>query len=158
MIKRFLGVLGLYSIVLMILASSYLSGEPLCILSVMNRIYSQNDFTRISEYFTGVEDNGFDTVLRTDDCVRGGIYLVIKLNRCVPQLGRGAYLRFRYLPSGLNKEKEKIFSLDSGCGVSPWVFVGVTGVDACQNLVAWSIEIGSEEGCVVKDSYLWAMR
>lgn len=155
MSKRFF---GFSCFLLIICMSAVSSGAPLRILSVMNRGYGQNDFTRISEYFTGIEDNGYDTVLRTDDCVRAGTYLVIAINQSVAELSDDAFLRIKYLLSGSNKEKERVFNLRSQCGRSSWIFVGVTGADLCGCLVAWSIEIHSNDECVIENSYLWSMK
>lgn len=155
MIKRFLRP---FFILLMLCASTALSAVPLRIVSVMNRFYCQNDFTRISEYFTGVENTGGDTILRTDNCGRAGIYLVIGLNQSVSQLSDGAFLKFRYFVSDSNDPKEQTFSLNPNCGITPWIFVGITGADFHgQNLVAWSIEICSNDDHVVKNSFLWSM-
>lgn len=126
----------------------------------MNRYYCQNDFTRISEYFTGVENTGGNIILRSDCRGRAGIYLVLGLNKFVSQLSDGAFLRFRYIVSDCNEEQEMTFNLEPSCGRSPWIFIGITGKDfhgPCQNLVAWSVEICSGEDHVIKNSFLWRM-
>lgn len=153
-------LMRLFCVLLMIFASSALTAKPLRILSVMNRNYCHNDFTRISEYFTGVEDTGGDTILRTDNCGRAGIYLVISLNKIVSQLSDGAFLKFSYIVSDSNEKKEITFNLDSSCGNTPWIFIGITGADfhgICQNLVAWSIEIYSNDDYALKNSFLWSI-
>lgn len=156
MTKRFLRFLFF---VLLICTSTALSAMPLRILSTMTRYYSHNESTRISEFFTGVEDNGQDTVLRTDNCGRAGIYLVVGLNKFICQLKDGCILRFRYLVSDCKEEKEIRFDLES-CGRSPWIFIGITGKDfhgPSQSLVAWSVEICSEGDYAIKNSFLWGM-
>lgn len=153
------GFLGYALIVLLMSGVSVLGGGPLGILSVMENIYKKEKFTRISEYFTGIEDTGGDTIFRTNECGREGIYLVICLNRSVSRLSEGAFLRFRYVLSDGMGEEEMVFEIDPRCGNTSWIYVGVTGPDyhgACQYLKAWQIEICSGEERVIRSSYLWA--
>lgn len=157
--KQFLGYLF---IGLLIFASAGLDAAlPLCILSVTDKGHMTKDkFTRISEYFTGIEDTGGDTIFRTDGCGREGIYLVVGLNRSVSRLSEGAYLKFSYLLSDSKREEEVTFEIDPKCGHTRWIYLGVTGINyhgPCQYFVAWSIEIHSNEEHVVQNSFLWRM-
>lgn len=130
--------------------------EKLIIYSVTKCFYDKSKFTRISEYFTGIEDTGGDTLLRTDPDCRSGLYLVININKPICTLGPGAFLHFKYVLSGCKKVQEKCFSLDSPCGFTRWIYLGITGADLCGGLVAWSIEIHSKADCVIQNSYLWS--
>lgn len=157
MTKQFL---GLCCFLLWICGSTAFGWNSLAIRSAMVRNYTANDFTRISEYFTGRPNNGADTVLRTDETGRGGIYLVIKLNKLIYNLDPNAVLTFKYILSDSNDEKEKVFDLAPVAGRSPWIFIGITGADfhgPDQTLVAWSLDIQENEQLVTEHSYLWTM-
>ena len=153
---------GVYCIILFFFGPILCAWEPpLSIRSIMVKNYGVNDFTRISEYFTGRESTGGDTILRTDPSGRAGIYLVIKLSQPLCRLAEDAVLTFRYVLSDCNRETEQTFELASVAGSSRWLFVGVTGADyhgAAQSLMAWSVEIASNGECVAQESYLWRMR
>lgn len=134
--------------------------DRLCIESVLVKHYLATDFLRISEYFTGKENTGGDTILRVDDLWRAGLYLVVKLSQPACELSEDAELIFKYVLSDCKEEKNKVFELKSKRGRSHWVFVGMTGVDyhGCnQTFLAWSLEIYSNGECVSQESYLWDM-
>lgn len=134
---------------------------PLSIQSTMVRHYGANDFTRISEYFIGREDRGADTIVRTDELGRAGIYLVLKLDRPICRLSEDSKLIFRYILSNCQREQERVFPLAPVAGKSPWIFVGVTEADYCgpgQSLLAWFVEVHSQGEVVDQKSYLWEMR
>ena len=128
----------------------------LCVTSTMTKLYSQNDFTRISEYLTGCENTDGDYVFRTDEDCRGGMYVVLKLNKSLRCLGEGARLKFGYVLSDSAKTHYKEFVIPGYKSGSRWVYIGITGKDwGCSDLVAWSVDMEGALTSVKKGSYLW---
>lgn len=152
--------LGIYCIFFFFFSPKVFSNPPLSIQSTMIKNYSTNDFTRISEFFTGREGRGEDTIVRTDELGRAGIYLVLKLDRPICRLSEDAKLTFRYVVSDFQREKEHVFELAPVARKSPWIFVGITGSDyhgPNQSLLAWSVELHANGETVAQKSYLWEM-
>jgi len=164
-LRVFIGVLFFFSSIILIygrypILDQRIHGGPLCIESVLVKHYCANDFFAISEFFTGRENTGGDTILRTDDLQRAGLYLVVNLNKPVCELAEDAELVFQYVVSDCKNIKKKGFELKPKAGSSPWLFVGVTGADyhgRDQSFLAWSLEIYSNGERVSQESYLWEM-
>lgn len=134
--------------------------DTLCIESVIVRHYPPNSFISISEFFTGRENTGGDTILRTDELNRSGLYLVVGLNQAVNALPEDTEVVFQYILSNCRDVKKKVFEIKSKAGSSPWLFLGVTGqeyIGLCQTFLAWSLKIHANGECVTQKSYLWEM-
>lgn len=138
-------------------------GDELCIKSVTLQHLEAWKFERIREYFTGCEDCGGDTIFRLDEGERGGLYLVLGLNRAVRELGEKMELVFRYVECGQVKEKEVRWEIDPCRGGGEYVYIGLTGcrwLKREKDLKGWSVEIRDEGGELVarRASFLWEKR
>jgi len=123
---------------------------------------SEEDFLRISEFFTGKENMGFHLVLRTNSEEREGLYFIIGLNGNVNDLPKGTELRINYILSDNPDPQTISFDLPEGQGMSRELYVGLTGesmpLDG-EPPLAWEIEfLDAEKEILIKNqSFLWKM-
>ena len=116
-------------------------------------------FHRISEYFTGKENTGGITVLRSHPDERAGFYWLVRLdNRGGPLAG--ARFELQVITPTAPEAKTFAFPADLRAG-SALYQLGLTGADwpdAKARPAAWRLRVRAADGTAlaVKDSFLWA--
>jgi hypothetical protein len=127
----------------------------------ITRVYSgwrdAASFKRISEYFTGRENTGGQSVLRTHPEQRAGYYFLVRVaNSGAP---RKVTARLQVITDTAAKPVEFLFSpeLDSGETVFHLGLTGADWPDATTNPVAWKLDLTDAGGQapVSEQSYLW---
>ena len=114
-------------------------------------------FKRISEYFTGKENSGNTTILRTHAELRSGFYFLIRAtNVGAPS---SVKISLEVITPTDSKPKNYSFTADLKTGATV-LNLGLTGddwPDAKANPVAWKIELITADGHVLagEKSYLW---
>jgi hypothetical protein len=116
-------------------------------------------FERISEFFTGKENTGRITVLRTQAATRDGFYFFVRLHN------RGAALadaKFSLQVITPNNPQPKTFVFPAAVGGGTNLFnLGLTGADWSQpkqaHPVAWRLDLLAGDGSTVAtaQSFLW---
>ena len=118
-----------------------------------------DSYRRISEYIGGTENNGHETVLRTQPTERTGYYFLTRITTDTPVAGATLVLEV-VLPGN---PAIRTFQFPAEFGTGNKVFqVGVTGSDWPDTQMrpsAWRVTIRSSDGTVLADSpsFLWQM-
>ena len=127
---------------------------------VTTHVFGHDDFVRLGEYFTGGEDAGRRTIVRTDNLQRSGYYLVVDLDEPLSGLASGSAAVLDYVTSASGEQQRLEFPLDAGKGRT--LLIGLTGPewDSLENpLLAWRVSLigpGGEE-LASRHSFLWQM-
>jgi len=115
-------------------------------------------FKRISEYFTGRENHGGQTVLRTQAGERGGYYFLVR----TANAGAAQRVRFELSVAVPGAHEPRRYSFPAELPAGRQVFnLGVTGRDwpsGETDAVAWKIElVDASSGATIatEKSYLW---
>ncbi len=117
-----------------------------------------DSFSRLSEYFSGLENDGGQTVLRSQPAERGGYYFLVRTqtDAAVP----GARVELQVLLPGVEKPRTFTFpaALPAGSHVT---LAGLTGSDwpgAKTAPIAWHLAVLDPKGAVLAttQSFLWA--
>jgi len=116
-----------------------------------------DSFVRISEYFTGRENTGRETVVRTHPDARDGYYFLTRVRS--DHAIAGARFVLDVVTPGDPAPKSYTFAADVADG-SHVFQLGLTGGDwPAKNVhpVAWHLELQSADGKVIaaKSSFLW---
>jgi hypothetical protein len=121
----------------------------------------EQDFKRIGEYLTGVEEHGKRTVVLTQPGSRAGFYFTLKLNARAKQLPRGCRVVGEfYLPQSAEAQTFDL-TLPAKRGKSNELLFGLTGKDWLQDdaraPAAWrfTIKDADEQILGTAHSYLW---
>ena len=115
-------------------------------------------FDRISEYFTGEENTGNHTVLRSQPEVRAGYYFLIRAKSTGAQPGAKFVLQI-ITPAA---PAPKTYTFPAALSAKETVFdLGLTGTDwpdRKTNAVAWHLAIVAADGreLASRQSFLWA--
>ncbi len=115
-------------------------------------------FARISEFFSGKENPGDQTILRTQPAERAGFYFLVRTESkaAVP----GARVELQVLLPGV--ETPKVFTLPAPIPAGGHVtLAGLTGADwpdAKIRPIAWHLAVLAADGTVLAEekSFLWA--
>jgi hypothetical protein len=117
-------------------------------------------FKRISEYFTGLENDGTSIVRRTQIGQRAGLYFLVRVHH--PRTGlEGAKFVLRVVAP--DSPEPRTFEFPAGAGPGEHVYeLGLTGTDwkgKRVEPVAWKLDLFSAGGAVLASaqSFLWAM-
>jgi hypothetical protein len=114
-------------------------------------------FKRISEYFTGVENTGGETMLRTHPDQRAGFYFLVR----VANAGTALPVKMILQIIAVNEAKARQYSFATDLKVGETVLeLGVTGADwpdAKANPIAWKLDVLADDGraLATKESYVW---
>jgi hypothetical protein len=128
------------------------------------------DFKRISEYFTGRENQGGNLILRTDEAERSGMYFHVGLPLGM-RFEDGTTAVLEYIHSDAPDVETRTFVLpEMPPGIFAELLLGLTGKDwpkstrkakshHTRSLVAWRITLKDSAGVilVLRQSFLWAM-
>lgn len=116
-------------------------------------------FKRLSEYFTGKENPGRYSIVRTEPASRDGFYVSLKASGEVA-LENIAAIRLQYIPAGTQEITTIDLSVDSI--EKRRILVGFTGHQWSgteSRPIAWKIELLSTNGATLDSaqSFLWSM-
>jgi hypothetical protein len=118
-----------------------------------------DSFERISEFFSGKENPGGQTVLRSQPAERAGFYFLVRTEAKTAMEGARVELQV-FLP-GVEQPKKMTFpaTLPAGGHVT---LVGLTGADwpgEKTQPVAWHLAVLAADGTVLveENSFLWAV-
>lgn len=135
--------------------------ESVEILEIQPAFMEENAFKRISEYLTGVEEQGDRTVLRTQSQSRRGFYFTLRLDERIKHLPRGTrVIAELYTPAKLELQRFEL-ALPAKRGSNRELLVGLTGSDwPYKNErvpAAWQFVIEDPNGKRLgsAQSYLW---
>lgn len=114
-------------------------------------------FKHISEYFTGRENTGRETVLRTNPEQRAGFYFQVRVAN--PGAARPVRFQLLLIEPGSPTPHPTNFSADLPVGSTVFE-LGLTGPawqDPKSQPVAWQVQVLAEDGRVLafEKSYLW---
>ncbi|QXD24679.1 hypothetical protein F7C95_01880 [Opitutia bacterium ISCC 51] len=120
------------------------------------RYYSEESFTRISEYFNGVEVAGNRTILRSDSEARTGHYVTFQLSTS----DAVDHFKLEVYEPGSPDLKEYIFQASSSIEPSKPIYLGLTGekwADKTHPPVAYKLSVIGKDGTTLDSasSFLW---
>jgi hypothetical protein len=154
-------------VLILLLVSALFVGNVLCnadnieIENVKLRIIDAKAFSRISEYFTGRENQGRRIILRTDPEQRGGLYFIIRFSDSMKNLPRGLNLSLDYYAAGSGKLNHCGYEMPYPLKPTNKVFAGITSSDTIKLgiPIAWRIQLLTQDGSIYSElkSYLWEM-
>ena len=129
------------------------------ISSISEVYWTENDFLRIPEYFTGKEFFGKQVVVRTDKG-RAGLYFVLELNHSLARLPENSSVLIRVIRSDHPEAKRYELELPRKTTERREILLGITGSDWNSpkiKPVAWRIELQDKNGKLLaaKQSFLW---
>ena len=129
------------------------------ISSISEAYWTENNFLRIPEYFTGKEYFGKQVVLRTDKD-RAGLYFVLELNHPLANLPENSSVLIRVIRSDHPEAKLYKLELPRKTTERSEILLGITGSDWNSpkiKPVAWRIELQDQNGKLLaaKQSFLW---
>lgn len=132
------------------------------IKEIKPRYIAEEDFKRISEYFSGAENKGNRVILRSDPKERAGFYFTLVLDAKVRDLPRGTVITGEFYTPVSPDRQSHDFVLPNKLPKTKEVFVGLTGADwpVVEGVPgAWRFTIKDADGNVLarKQSYLWSM-
>ncbi len=135
-----------------------LSAEPTAsIVRVWPEYRNTESFQRISEFFTGKEEQGHRIILRTQPEARDGYYFMTRVK--ISEAETGAMLAIGYILPGSDHEYVHFFPIDLKQG-STGFLAGITGKDwpnAKAKPTAWQIRLLASDGKELArhQSFLW---
>ena len=129
------------------------------ISSISEVYWTENDFLRIPEYFTGKEFFGKEVVVRTNKG-RAGLYFVLELNHSLARLPENSSVLIRVIRSDHPEAKRYELELPRKTTERREILLGITGSDWNSpkiKPVAWRIELQDKNGKLLaaKQSFLW---
>lgn len=132
------------------------------IKEIKPRYIPEENFKRISEYWSGAENQGKRVILRTDPEVRDGYYFTLVLDEKVRDLPRGSVITGEFFTPVSTDVQVHDFRLPNKLPKTKEIFLGLTGADWPQAESvpgAWRFTIKDANGAVLaaKQSYLWSM-
>jgi len=114
-------------------------------------------FKRISEYFTGRENTGIETVLRTNPAQRAGFYFQLRVAN--PGAARPVQFQLQLIEQGSPTPHTTTFpaELKPGSAVFQLGLTGPAWQNAKSQPVAWQVQVLADDGRVLATakSYLW---
>ncbi len=139
------------------------ASQPMHLESV--RVYNKSteDFTRISEYFTGEENaHGYRLVLRTNPDQRAGVYFAASFSDDLSSLPDGSIAILDILFEDQDDIRSYSFPLPEDRSGKRVLYLGLTGQNEPKNpkqIMAWKMRIidASKQTMIEKESYLWRM-
>ena len=139
---------------------SSLAAAPLPVGRVWPEYRTAASFVRIREYFTGEENPGRETILRSQLAARAGYYFLVRLDNPEAPIAGAVFELKVILPTSATP---KIFIFKTEIPTRSHAFeVGLTGDDwpsAKTNPVAWLLTVRGPDGTELahQQSFLWAL-
>lgn len=132
------------------------------IKEIKPRYIPEENFKRISEYWSGSENKGRRVILRSDPEARDGYYFTLVLDEKVRDLPRGSVITGEFYTPVSKDLQTHEFPLPNKLPKTKEIFVGLTGADWPESDAvpgAWRFTIRNASGEVLarKKSYLWSM-
>lgn len=123
---------------------------------------STKAFTRISEFFSGSENQGGKLILRTDPEVRKGLYVIGSLSTHAMRLPPETVVRLEFITPQSPRPQEVTFTLQNANRNSRELWLGLTGeadLPEGDTLVAWALSLESPGGDILtrKTSFMWEL-
>lgn len=133
-----------------------LRAADLSLVRVWTGYRSAESFERISEYFTGEENPGGRTILRSRPEARAGYYWLVRTRAAAPAVVR---LELDVLAPGAGAPRTFAFSsrLPAGSHVTLAGLTGADWPDADVRPVAWRLRVLDAAGAELarEESFLW---
>lgn len=144
--------------VLFALASG-LAAEPISLVRVWPRWYDLDSFQRISEYFTGRQNPGDYTILRTQPEIRPGYYFLVRVKN-KGQLVQGTKFVISVILPGHPDPRTYVFPADVPAKGKVYQ-LGLTGSDWPGKKIlplAWKVDLVDASGreIATQQSFLWS--
>ena len=120
------------------------------------RFYPEESFTRISEYFNGIEDPGNRFILRSEPDFRTGHYVTFELSTPYTV----DHFRLEVYEYGSREPSEYLFKAETTIPAAKPIFLGLTGEkwnDQRQPPVAYKLSLVDKNGETLASatSFLW---
>jgi len=146
-----------HGFLLLALSAVAASAADLTIVRVFTGWRQAASFKRISEYFSGKENSGHETVLRTHAAQRAGYYFLV--HAANPGAPTAVTIKVELIPPTDTKSRDFTFTTDLKSGETV-LNLGLTGADwpdAKATPVAWKLTIltASDRVLATEKSYLW---
>ncbi len=137
--------------------SSALAGD-IQVVRVMPDYQTADSFVRISEYFTGKENTGGATILRTQPASREGFYFLVRVKTANPI--KVAWIETQVITPTAPETRTDSFAISLPAG-SHVIKLGLTGTDwpdSKAKPVAWKLRFLSADGkeLAAEQSFLWS--
>jgi hypothetical protein len=138
--------------------SPVLRAADLTLVRVWPEYRAADSFARISEFFSGVENTGGQTVLRSQPAERAGFYFLVRTE--TKTAITGARVELQVLLPGVEQPKTFSFPADVPAG-GHVMLAGLTGKDWPGEKiapVAWHLAVLAADGTTLASgqSFLWA--
>lgn len=152
----------IFALLLVLLAGNLCAEDTgIEIENVRLRIIDAKTFYRISEFFTGHENQGRRVIVRSDSEQRGGLYFIIRFSESTEDFPVGLRLAVDYYTAHSGRMKHQEFDLPYPMKGTNKIFAGITQEDTevLTLPIAWRIQLLREDGAAYGDlkSYLWEM-
>jgi hypothetical protein len=151
----------LFAFLLAVFGSAALAqSAPLTLVRVWPGYRNAESFDRISEYFTGQENQGRQTILRSQPAARAGYYFLVRLDNPGPVVAGAVFELHIISPTSPDAQ---LFTFKSDVPAGSHAFdLGVTGTDwfgPKASAVAWLLTVRAPDGTELaqRQSFLWAM-
>lgn len=144
-------------LLLLALSATSALAQDLTIVRVFTGWRDAASFKRISEYFTGRENTGNETVLRTNPEQRAGFYFQLRVAN--PGAERKVQFQLQLIEQGSPTPHTTTFpaELKPGSAVFELGLTGPVWQNAKSQPVAWHVQVLADDGRVLasEKSYLW---
>ena len=127
------------------------------------RYLEKQAFLRVSEYFSGKENQGNRLICRSKPDSRAGLYIVLSLKESTSKLPNDLVVRWQVISPKSPDPVEHRIAVPNKRPRGKDLFVGLTGSDwpdSEARPVAWKFILETSDGKVllVRKSYLWERR
>ena len=143
-ISRHFGLPAILSLFGLLYVNANVSNSP---LKVQVRFHPANDFVRLSEFFTGHENTGNYTILRSQK-ERSGLYFYVPLEETKIQVEKIRSFKLSLIDSRNPIARNFEFQMPSNGKRQKKILLGITGddwVEKDDRLIAWEIKILGED-------------
>jgi hypothetical protein len=144
-------------------ATATVATSTVAIDHIAQRYLAEENFKRISEYFTGRENKSGRVIERTDPKQRTGYYFIVDLAwHPGVVLPAGTRAELQYIRSDNPAPRTAEFTFSSATGTWPEIYLGLTGADWPQDeftITAYKLTLEDAQGRVLaeRQSFLWAL-
>lgn len=120
------------------------------------KFYEEESFTRISEYFNGIEVTGNRIILRSDAVERTGHYVTFQLSQSYPV----DHFKLEVYEFDAKEPKDYIFPANTIIAAAQPIYLGLTGAGWAEKMqppVAYKLSVVGKDGEVLESatSFLW---
>lgn len=158
------GLFLLPLLTLLLLVPAAAKESPI-ILSVAVDFLPAEHFARLSEAFTGHEDTGSHSIVRSHPETRAGLYFILEIAPGLAHLPAGSQARLSWVTAAAPEPRENTFLLPPSPARGRDLYLGLTGPDwpagpGAPHPVAWKIALLDPSGATLAEhrSFLWGTR